>query len=71
MLCDRHVSEPPNAPNISATPLLEKVGAEHRLHSIDPNDPLRRLRRQVVADMDFEAQREEAPTTLRRFGVLQ
>ena len=40
-------------------------------NSIDPNDPLRRLRRQVVADMDFEAQREEALATLRRFGVLQ
>lgn len=40
-------------------------------NSIDPNDPVRRLRRQVVADMDFESQRDEALATLRRFGVLQ
>jgi hypothetical protein len=40
-------------------------------NSVDPNDALGRLRRQVVADMDFEAQREEALATLRRFGVLQ
>ena len=40
-------------------------------NGIDTNDPLRRLRRQVVADMDFGTQREEALATLRRFGVLQ
>jgi hypothetical protein len=40
-------------------------------NSIDPTDPLGRLRRQVVADMDFGAQREEALATLRRFGALQ
>src|ERR1019366_7103476 len=40
-------------------------------NSIDPNDPLRRLRRQVVAQMDFDAQLEEALATLTMFGVLQ
>jgi hypothetical protein len=40
MLCDRHVSEPPNAPNISATPLLEKVGAEHRLRFFPNQDTM-------------------------------
>jgi hypothetical protein len=40
-------------------------------NSTDPNDTLRRRRRQVVAEMSFEAQREEALATLRRFGVLQ
>jgi hypothetical protein len=40
-------------------------------NSIDPNDPLSRLRRQVVAEMDFDAQLEDALATLRMFGVLQ
>jgi hypothetical protein len=40
-------------------------------NSIDPNDPLSRLRRQVVAKMDFDAQLEDALATLRMFGVLQ
>ena len=40
-------------------------------NSVDQNDPLGRLRRQVVAGMDFAAQREEALATLRRFGVLR
>jgi hypothetical protein len=37
----------------------------------DPHDPNERLRRQVVSDMDFEAQYQDALATLRMFGVLQ
>lgn len=48
---------------------------KHRLitdwyNSADPDDT-RRRRREVVADMDFEAQYEDALETLRMFGVLQ
>ena len=40
-------------------------------NSIDPNYLLGRLRPQVVAEMDFKAQRREALATLKKFGVLQ
>jgi hypothetical protein len=49
---------------------------KHRLitdwyNSTDPNDSNGRLRRQVVSDMDYDAQYQDALTTLQMFGVLQ
>jgi hypothetical protein len=37
----------------------------------DEDDPDKRLRRQVVNDMDFNGQREAGLAALRKFGVLQ
>lgn len=49
---------------------------KHRLisdwyNSTDPNDPKRRRRREVVSDMDYDAQYQDALATLSLFGVLQ
>lgn len=49
---------------------------KHRLitdwyNGVDPNDPKGRRRREVVSDMDYDAQYQDALATLRRFGVLQ
>ena len=49
---------------------------KHRLitdwyNSTDPNDPRRRRRREVVSEMDYDAQYQDALATLRMFGVLQ
>jgi hypothetical protein len=49
---------------------------KHRLitdwyNSTDPNDPSGRRRRQVIAEQDYDAQYQDALTTLQMFGVLE
>jgi hypothetical protein len=49
---------------------------KHRLitnwyNSKYPNDPLGRRRRELVSEMDYDAQYQDALTTLQMFGVLQ
>ena len=49
---------------------------KHRLitdwyNMTDPKDPRGRLRRQVVSDLDYDEQLQDALNTLRMFGVLQ
>ncbi len=49
---------------------------KHRLitdwyNSTDPDDTRGRRRREVVSEMDYDAQYQDALATLRMFGVLQ
>ena len=65
----RNVIDAPN--NIVWIPRVKHSLITDWYNSKDPKDPRGRLRREVVGEMNYDAQYQDALTTLRMFGVLQ
>jgi hypothetical protein len=57
--------------NLAWIPRLRHQMITGYYNSIDDADPLRRIRRRVISEGDFDAQRAAGLEALRRFGVLK